>query len=146
MKANLNWTSGMAFNASSDGNQITIDSKAPLGKSSGMTPKELVAVGMGGCTAMDVVALLKKHKQTYDSFSVEVNVEPTTGQYPMVFKDVEIVFSVEGNLDKNILNESVTLSQTKYCGVNAMLVKAVPIKYKVILNGEVIGTGEAKFS
>ncbi|MGZ3771173.1 MAG: OsmC family protein, partial [Bdellovibrio sp.] len=73
MKALVNWKEGMEFTTECDGNIVTMDSKPPLGHKKGMTPKELVAAGIGGCTAMDVVALLKKHKQSYESFQVEVD-------------------------------------------------------------------------
>lgn len=145
MKAHLKWTEGMQFESESSGHKIMMDVKAPLGNDKAMTPKELVVTGLGGCTAMDVIALLKKHKQTYTTFEVDVQVEPSTNGHPVVFKSAEITFSATGNIDKNIFVESVMLSQTKYCGVSAMLAKSLPIKYIVILNSEKIGEGFANF-
>lgn len=145
MKATLKWTEGMKFDTACDGNSLVMDAKAPLGASQGMTPKELVAAGLGGCTAMDVVALLKKHKQLQESLEVEVNVTSSSGVHPAVFTEAEVRFLVTGPVDKEILLNSVKLSQTKFCGVSAMLCKAFPIRYKVILNGEEIGSGNAHF-
>jgi putative redox protein len=145
MKAQLKWTEGMQFDAISDGNSVHMDAKAPIGKNAAMTPKELVAAGLGGCTAMDVLALLKKHKQTYQSFAVDVDITTSTSGHPIVFSSATITFSATGEIDRDILLESVHLSQTKYCGVSAMLSKALPINYIVKLNEEQIGNGEANF-
>jgi len=145
MKALLSWTSGMKLNAMAGNNTLVMDANAPIGKDEGMTPKELVAAGLGGCTAMDVIALLKKHKQNHTSMKVEVDIVTTQKGHPSVFENVTITFDVEGDVDKNILLESVHLSQTKYCGVSAMISKACPIHYVVKLNGETIGKGQAQF-
>lgn len=145
MKTTMKWTEGMKFDAICDGNAVTMDAKAPLGTAKGMTPKELVATGLGGCTAMDVVALLKKHKQSYSSLEVEVDIASSTGVQPAVFTNADIYFRVKGPVEKAILLDAVKLSQTKYCGVSAMLAKALPIHYYVILNDEQIGQGQAHF-
>lgn len=146
MNSHLTWTGGMKFHAVSDGHLVAMDAKSPIGTGTAQTPKELVAAGLGGCTAMDVVALLKKHKQSYESFELDVDIVPTTGTHPIVFQSAVVTFTLKGNIDKNILLESVKLSQTKFCGVSAMLSKAVPLTYKVILNNELIGEGKAEFS
>lgn len=145
MRPVLRWQSNMQFEAESDGNKILIDAKSPIGHGKAMTPKELVAVGLGGCTAMDVVALFKKHKQEVKSFEVSVDITPSKGKYPMVFENAVIEFKAEGQIDSKIYMEAVELSQTKYCGVSAMMLKAFPIQYKVILNNELIGEGNANF-
>lgn len=145
MKATLNWTDGMFFDADNGTLHVGMDATAPLGKERGMTPKELVAVGLGGCTAMDVVALLKKHKQTVTHFKLDVDVEPTTGKHPITFEKVQIQFDLQGQIDPAIALESVRLSQTKYCGVSAMIAKNCPIYYTVIVNGEKVGSGQSQF-
>lgn len=146
MKAVLNWKSGMQFEAVSDGNTIITDAKAPLGKGSGMTPKEMVAAGTAGCTAIDVVAWLKKHKQDLKGLTIDTDVQTSTGVYPAVFTRMDLKFNATGEIDKNILIEAVRLSQTKYCGVSAMLSKAFPIYYEIYLNNEKVAEGQADFS
>lgn len=146
MKTNLNWNEKMRFTADCDGNTVTMDTKAPLGENKAMTPKELVATGLGGCTAMDVIALLKKHKQDYKSLQVEVGITSSSGGHPVIFTEANLLFRVTGSVDKTILLESVKLSQTKFCGVSAMLSKALPIRYQVLLNDEEIGSGQADFN
>jgi putative redox protein len=145
MKAVLNWKEGMLLDAQIGNNSVSIDAKNPLGKDQGMTPKELVAAGLGGCTAMDVIALMKKHKQTVTDFKIDVDVEPLTTKHPHVFAKAEITFHLNGQIDPSIAVESVKLSQTKFCGVSAMLSKAFPIHYNVIVNGELAGSGKATF-
>lgn len=146
MKSVLTWKEGMLFEAVTDNNAVSMDAKAPLGKGQGMTPKELVAAGLAGCTAMDVVALLKKHKQSYEHFEVLVDITSSTGAQPAVFTEANLIFKLNGAVDKEIYLNAVTLSQTKYCGVSAMLSKALPIKYVVTLNNETIGSGTAHFN
>ena len=145
MKSTLTWKDGMLFEAQSATNSIVMDATVPLGKAQGMTPKELIVAGLGGCTAMDVIALMKKHKQTVSEFKVDVDVEPTAGKHPHVFAKAEITFALNGQIDAAIALESVRLSQTKFCGVSAMLSKAFPITYKVLVNGENIGSGQTQF-
>jgi len=145
MKSVLKWTGDMKFEAMADGKSVQMDAKSPIGGGSAQTPKELVLDGLGGCTAMDVIALLKKHKQPLDSFEVSVEVETTKTGHPVLFTHATIMFDAFGAVEAKILFESVQLSQTKYCGVSAMLSKAFPIEYVVKLNGEEIGRGYADF-
>jgi putative redox protein len=146
MKAILNWKEGMKFEAQAGDNTTAMDAKTPIGGGTAMTPKELVAAGLGGCSAMDVVAYLKKMKQELGNLEISVDIATTQKGYPAVFTEALLTYAATGPVDPGVLLEAVHLSQTKYCGVSAMLVKAFPITYKVILNGEEIGTGQADFS
>ena len=145
MHSAVTWKDGMEFEGTADNHLVPMDAKAPLGKGNGPTPKDFLVIGLGGCTAMDVIALLKKYKQLPRAFRVDVDVEPTTGLQPAVFKSAVLKYVVEGEVDAEKLLEAVHLSQTKYCGVSAMLAKAFPISYQVVLNGQVIGDGSAHF-
>ena len=145
MKLNCHWNEKMKFTAHADNHQVEMDTKPPIGGDTALTPKQLLLAGICGCTAMDVVALLKKHKQNIESFEVEADAASTEGVYPAIFKEVKLVFKLKGQLDAKRVLESVTLSQTQYCGVSAMVSKTVPISYQVELNGENIGTGIADF-
>lgn len=145
MKVSLKWKEGMQFVGQVSDHMAPMDAKAPLGKDTAPTPKELVALGLGGCTAMDVAALLKKYKQQPRSFQVEVETEATTGGHPVTFKNAKVIYQVEGEVEADKLLEAVRLSMTKFCGVTAMLSKALPITYVVQLNGQEIGQGQASF-
>ena len=146
MRVILNWQSAMKFKSTVDGNDVMMDAKSPIGQGSAMTPKELVAAGLGGCTAMDVIALFKKYKQNPTSFEVTVDVETSKGSYPAVFTNALITFTATGNVEKDVYINAVEESQTKFCGVSAMLSKAFPIQYKVVLNNDLIHEGTARFS
>lgn len=145
MKANIVWKEGTQLNGECGNHQVLMDAKPPIGKDTGPTPKELVAMGLAGCSAIDVIAYMKKYKQPMETFVTKVDLEQTEGGYPVVFKYVNLTYELTGNLDKEKLLESVKLSQTKYCGVSAMISKTVPIHYEVVLNGTKIGEGKAHF-
>lgn len=145
MKASVMWKDNMQFEGSTGNHAVIMDAKNPIGKDTGATPKELVAMGLGGCTAMDVIALLKKHKQLPESFEVELAIETTASGYPAVFEKAVLFFKANGKVDADKLIEAVRLSQTKYCGVSAMLAKAFPIEYRIILNDVEINKGFAQF-
>lgn len=135
----------MEFTGADSEHQVQMDAKKPFGAGSSMSPKELVVSGLCGCTAMDVVGLMKKHKQTVAEFEIIADVAMTEKGHPIVFTGIELAFKLKGAIEPSILLESIHLSQSKFCGVSAMLSKAVSINYRVELNGEEIGTGKANF-
>lgn len=145
MKLQCTWTEKMKFSAEADSHLVEMDSKAPLGNDSALTPKQLLLASICGCTGMDVVALLKKYKQPLELFQIEAEADLTERKYPAVFKAVKLTFKITGQVDPAKVLEAVTLSQTKYCAVSAMVSKAVPISYVVELNGNNIGMGRADF-
>jgi putative redox protein len=100
-----------------------MDAKKPIGRDTAMTPKELVVAGLCGCTAMDVVAYLRKSKCPAATLEVTADVETSKGGHPTVFERVTLQFRVTGDVDPVKLEEAVHLSQTEYCGVSAMLTK-----------------------
>ena len=138
------WKGKMKFEASSGAHSISMDAKAPLGDDAAMTPKQLLLAAVCGCTAMDVVALMKKHKQNMESFVIDAQTELTQA-HPSLFSNTKLIFRAQGQIEKDKLLEAVKLSQTKYCGVTAMISKAVSLDYDVELNGEKIGSGKADF-
>ncbi len=138
------WIEKLKFSAEDGLHRIDMDAKGPMGTDSAMTPKQLVVAGLCGCTAMDIVSLLKKYKQDLKTFEISAAVETTT-THPMVFSQIQMEFKLNGTLDTSKVLEAITLSQTKFCGVSAMLSKAVPILYTVFVNNENIGSGRADF-
>ncbi len=146
MKARTVWKEKMRFTGECEGHSVEMDAKPPFGNNLALTPKELLSIAVGGCTGMDVVALMKKYKQPLESFEVAVDAPVVEGVQPPVFKEISMTFIFKGQLDKERVVEAVRLSQTKFCAVSAMLAKSVPINYKILLNDEQIGTGEAAFA
>ena len=145
MKLNCTWQEKMKFTSHSDGHQVSMDTKSPMGDNSAMTPKQLLLAAICGCTSMDLVGLLRKNKQTLKKLEIEAECDMTEGAHPIIFKEVRLGFQVEGEIEPEILMESIRLSQSKYCGVSAMVAKTVPISFTVSLNGNQVGSGHANF-
>jgi len=145
MKVTTRWKEKLSFSAHAGAHEVGMDTRAPLGSDSAMTPKQLVVAGLAGCTAMDVVALMKKYHQPLEGLEIETEVEKSSRGYPEVFTAAMLTFKLKGQVDAAKAIEAVQLSQTKYCGVSAMLSKAFPIRYRIELNGQVIGEGSAQF-
>lgn len=90
----------------------------------------LVLLGLAGCTAMDVISILRKKRQHVTGFEVQAHAERAE-EHPKVFTDVTIRYIVEGiNIDPAAVMRAIELSETKYCPAQAMLVQAVPIKHE----------------
>jgi putative redox protein len=139
------WKEGLAFEGSSGFNSVRMDARGPIGQASGPTPKELVLMGTAGCTGIDVIVHLNKHKQSFTSMEIEANAETSTQGYPAIFTSVSLRFVVTGTVEEQKLVEAVVLSQTKYCGVSAMLSAVAPLSYVVVLNGKEVARGFANF-
>jgi putative redox protein len=145
MKISTSWAGGMAFTAGDGERNVAMDAAPPFGAGAALSPKQLCLAAIGGCTAMDVVSWLKKHKAAAASVRVDCDA-PVKSGYPAVFEKVTLDFFVEGALDEKLVTEAVVLSQTKYCGVSAMIERSCPIFYRVHLNGSLVHEARADFS
>jgi len=112
------------------------------GSNKGPGPKELVLNAMMGCSAMDVIATLKKMRIRPNGFSMNVDAEKSE-DYPIHFKKALLTFNFTGDIDPEKITKAIDLSLTKYCGVNYMISKTCDIKFKVILNHKEIHQGKA---
>ena len=145
MKSNLTWVENMQFRCDTHGLITTIDAaKEHGGNDAGPNPKELVLNAMMGCTAMDVVAMLKKMRQEITEFKMEIEAEKTT-EHPVHFKSAELVYFISGPVEPEKAIKAVESSLTKYCGVNYMISKTCAITFKILLNGSVIKLGPVNF-
>ncbi len=131
----LNWKSKMAFEGAGDsGFTQKIDAEESVGgENSAARPMELIALGLAGCTGMDVVSILQKKKQDVKDFQVKVRAERAE-EHPKVFTYATIEYLVTGkNIDAAAVLRAIELSAEKYCPAQAMLSKAFPIKliYKI---------------
>ncbi len=130
MDAKLTWKSGMAFNAVSDSNiEVPLDASVDHGGGgAGVVPMEMILMGLGGCTAMDVISILSKKRQEVTSFEILLHGDRAT-EHPKVFTDITIEYVVKGKgLDAEAVARAVELSENKYCPGMAMLRKAANIK------------------
>lgn len=97
------------------------------GSNAGIRPKELLLLALGGCTASDVVSILRKKRVALDDFEVHVSAEQAD-EHPQVFTKIHLEFVVRGDdIRPDDVARAIELSETKYCSVNAMLRSAVTI-------------------
>lgn len=133
-KVEVKWTDEMAFEASLHENthKIMLDAVPAVGgRDLGPRPKTLILVALGGCTAMDVISILKKMRISPDYFNVEVEGE-LTEEHPKYFHTITVNYIFRGKdlpLDK--LEKAVELSQERYCGVSEMLRKSSKLTHKI---------------
>ena len=130
MKATVSWQSNMVFvGQSASGFPIQMDSDSSYGgTNSGVRPMEMIALGLAGCTAMDVLSILQKKRQQVTRFEVKVDA-PRSPEYPMVFTNAIITYIVTGkNISEEAVLRSIELTATKYCPAQIMLEKAFPME------------------
>ena len=144
MKLTTSWNQKFSFSTTDGSNTALMDTKPPYGEGKALSPKQLCLAAICGCTGMDVVSHLNKHKQPARSLRIEAD-SPVTEGHPAVFSEVMLDFYFEGETQTSLVKEAVELSQTKYCGVSAMIAKSCPIYYRVHLNGSLIAEGQARF-
>src|SRR5579872_6877128 len=90
------------------------------------TPMELVLIALCGCTASDVVGILKKKREPFTALEVSAEGERAEG-YPAVYTEIKLKYVVRGKVSKKAMEDAVKLSKEKYCSVSAMLEKTVKI-------------------
>ena len=94
------------------------------------TPMELVLIALCGCTASDVVGILKKKREPFTSLEVSAVGERAQG-YPAVYTEIQLKYRVGGNVSPKAMEDAVRLSKEKYCSVSAMLEKTAKIKVEI---------------
>ena len=123
MDAKVIWKSNMSFDGSSDsGFTVPLGTGPEVGgNNDGFRPMELIAIGIAGCTAMDVVAFLQKKRRTVEALTVRVTGKRRE-QPPRIFEELTIDYRVRGpDLTEADIRWAVELSINKYCSVLAML-------------------------
>ncbi|GAB4496752.1 MAG: OsmC family protein [Anaerolineales bacterium] len=135
MDVTLNWQGRMTFEGAGPSGFIQrLDTdQASGGDDSGVRPMEMIALGLAGCTAMDVISILSKKKQVVKDFKVEFHGDRAQ-EHPKVFTASVIEYQIYGtNVDEAAVLRAIGLSAEKYCPAQAMLSKAFPIRlvYKI---------------
>lgn len=130
-KAYVKQVKGITFVGKADsGHWVAMDGPENFGGSnSAVRPKELLLIGLGGCTGSDVVTILQKKKVNIEGFEMNITSD-VSEEHPQVFTKihVEYVFYGKGLQEKDI-ERAIELSMTKYCSVTAMLSKAMPVTH-----------------
>jgi putative redox protein len=94
------------------------------------TPMELVLIGLCGCTASDVVGILRKKREPLTALEVHAEAERADG-FPAVYTEIKLVYRVRGAVAPKAMEDAVKLSMEKYCSVSAMLEKTAKISHRI---------------
>ena len=143
MKARIKWIEQASFVAESGSGHAVVIDGAPEhgGRNLGIRPMEAVLMGVGACTAFDVVSILKKSRQRVSDCVVELEAD-RADQPPKVFTRIRMVYRVSGtDLDPSRVERAVTLSAEKYCSATAMLRDSVDIRHEVVIEDGEKDTG-----
>jgi putative redox protein len=126
------WLSNMAFEAEINGHKIVMDANPEVGgEDRGPRPKPFMLAALGGCTAMDVISILKKMHVEVESFNVKVEGD-LTEEFPKHFSKMHVIYEFTGkNLPEDKLKKAVELSEEKYCGVSAVYRKAMELTSEI---------------
>ena len=130
MDATVIWQQGLSFGGTSDsGFEVPLGADLEIGGSNdGFRPLELMAVSLAGCTAMDVVSILRKKQQDVTAFEVRVHADRAV-EHPKVFTHALITYLVTGHsVGELAVRRAIELSTTRYCPAHAMLAKVLPME------------------
>jgi putative redox protein len=108
------------------------------GHNAGARPMELLLMGLGGCTAIDVILILKKQRQIVEDFQIRVqgDREKIEGTEKTPFSNINIQFELKGAIDGNKALKAIQMSMDKYCSATAQLEPSASITHTLVLNGE----------
>ena len=127
------YNGGMSLKGEVNGHEMIIDADAGFGGNDlGPRPKPLVLVALIGCTAMDVISLLKKMRVNFTDLKVSADGE-LTEEHPKYYHKIKLTYDIWGkDLDRAKVEKSVNYSQERYCGVTAMLEKTSEIIHEIV--------------
>ena len=131
MKAVVKWLDNMSFVGESEsGHSVVMDGPPESGgRNMGVRPMEMVLLGMGGCTAFDVVMILQKGRQDIVDCHVELDAE-RAADVPKVFTRIHAHYVIKGrNLNEKKVAKAVNLTAEKYCSVSIMLAHSVAVTH-----------------
>jgi len=119
-----------------NGNLIIMDASEAIGGSnSGFRPMQLLLSAIGGCSAIDVISILKKQKQVITDFEIEVEGDREKIEDYSLWRKIVLHFIIKGEVEPEKANKAVKLSLDKYCSVSKTLEPTATINYKLTVNG-----------
>jgi putative redox protein len=132
METKVSWKGKLAFEGQTEaGHQILMDTKPDAGgEGKGPSPMELVLMALAGCTAMDIVVIMKKKRVDLLGLTIKVDGERASA-HPKYFTKINVEYNIKGkNLKEEDIKQAVELSRDKYCSVSAMLKEKTEISYQ----------------
>lgn len=143
MKARVQWLDGRAFVGESGSGHAVVMDGAPEagGRNIGVRPMEMLLLGLGGCTAFDVVMILERMREKVTALDVELEAE-RAAEDPKVFTKVSLVYKLRGyGLKQASVERAIALSAEKYCSASLMIGKTAQIEHRWTITEE--GSGQA---
>jgi putative redox protein len=131
MKARIKWVEGVTFLGETESGHAIVMDGAPEGggRNLGPRPMETLLAGAGGCTAYDVVTMLRKGRQDIADVAVEMEADRAESD-PKVFTRIHLHFVVKGrNVKREAVERAIELSATKYCSASIMLGKTAEVTH-----------------
>ncbi len=137
IEINLHRVSGdFGFEAKdANGHTVHMDSSDESGGNNfGVRPMQMLLMGLGGCSAIDIVMILKKQRQTIDDFSIKITGEREPGKEPSLWANAKIIFTLTGDIDAEKAARACELSMNKYCSVAETLKKSgTELKWELVV-------------
>ena len=137
-KAVVKQIQGISMVGKADSNHwIAMDGPENFGgNNAGTRPKELILIGLAGCTAADVISILEKKRIKLADFEIQISAE-SAESHPKVFTKIHLEFTITGkDIKETDVQRAIELSQTTYCSVTAMLQKSVEITHSYTIKEE----------
>src|SRR5271169_3688076 len=128
IEASVNWTDNERYVGSATSRHSVVMDTAS--EKTANSPMELVLIALCGCTASDVVGILRKKREPFTGLEVSASGERATG-YPAVYTEISLVYHIVGKVSRKSVEDAVRLSKEKYCSVSAMLEKTAKITSKI---------------
>nr|WP_298717607.1 OsmC family protein [uncultured Steroidobacter sp.] len=135
MKARVKWVQDVMFvGESGSGHSVVMDGAPDAGgRNMGFRPMEMLLLGLGGCSAFDVMLILKRGRESVTDCVVEIDAERATTD-PKVFTRIQMHYTVTGqSLDRKKVERAVALSAEKYCSASAIMAKTAELTHTITL-------------
>ncbi|MDB5261946.1 MAG: OsmC family protein [Adhaeribacter sp.] len=114
---------------------VNIDGSPEIGGvDAGARPMEMILMGLGGCSAIDIVLILQKQRQIIQDMGITIEAERVPNETPSVFKTIHVHYTFKGDLNEEKVRRAIELSMEKYCSVTAILNKTAEITHSFALN------------
>ena len=118
-----------------EGNTLLMDASTDIGgNGKGMRPMQVLLSALGGCSAIDVILILRKQKQTVTSFEIELEAGREKINEYSLFKDITLHFKIKGEVEFEKAERAIQLSLEKYCSVAKTLEPTASIHYTLTVN------------
>jgi putative redox protein len=133
MNVKVDWKENLKFNAQGEsGHNMPMDaSESAGGDDSAPKPLEMMLAGLGGCTGIDVVLILKKMKAEIEDFNIDIEAERAE-EHPKRYEKIHLKYYIKGkNLDERKVEKAIDLSENKYCSASASLNAEITSSYEI---------------